>query len=175
MNSDKSKLDYIFGRRSVRLYTDRAVEEETIQTLLQAAMAAPSACACDPWRFLVLTQRESLDALAELLPYGKMLKGAPLALIVCGDINKAHKESISYLLQDCSAAIQNILLAAHTLGLGGVWLGVHPNEDRIEGIRKLFNIPEEVIPISGISIGYPAKPTEPRDRYNTEFVHFNKW
>jgi nitroreductase len=175
MNPDKSKLDCIFGRRSVRLYTDRGVDEQSIQTLLQAGMAAPSARACDPWRFLVLTQRNLIDSLSELLPYGKMLKVAPLAFVVCGDITKAHSQSLSYLLQDCAAATENILIAAHTLGLGGVWLGVHPNEDRVNGIRKLFKLPEEIIPVNAISIGYPAEVKEPRTRYNAEYIHCNGW
>ncbi|HQC42482.1 MAG TPA: nitroreductase family protein [Verrucomicrobiota bacterium] len=175
MNLEKTKLDCIFGRRSIRLYTDKSVDEESIQTLLQAAMAAPSARACDPWRFLVLTQRNVIDSVSELLPYGKMLKMAPLAIVVCGDITKAHSQSLSYMLQDCSAATENILIAAHVLGLGGVWLGVHPNEDRMAGIRKLFTLPEEIIPVNVLSIGYPAEVKEPRTRYNAEYVHHNRW
>ncbi len=175
MNLEKTKLDCIFGRRSIRLYTDKSVDEESIQTLLQAAMAAPSARACDPWRFLVLTQRNVIDSVSELLPYGKMLKMAPLAIVVCGDITKAHSQSLSYMLQDCSAATENILIAAHVLGLGGVWLGVHPNEDRMAGIRKLFTLPEEIIPVNVLSIGHPAEVKEPRTRYNAEYVHHNRW
>ena len=175
MNLEKTKLDCIFGRRSIRLYTDKSVDEESIQTLLQAAKAAPSARACDPWRFLVLTQRNVIDSVSELLPYGKMLKMAPLAIVVCGDITKAHSQSLSYMLQDCSAATENILIAAHVLGLGGVWLGVHPNEDRMAGIRKLFTLPEEIIPVNVLSIGYPAEVKEPRTRYNAEYVHHNRW
>ena len=175
MNLEKTKLDCIFGRRSIRLYTDKSVDEESIQTLLQAAMAAPSARACDPWRFLVLTQRNVIDSVSELLPYGKMLKMAPLAIVVYEDITKAHSQSLSYMLQDCSAATENILIAAHVLGLGGVWLGVHPNEDRMAGIRKLFTLPEEIIPVNVLSIGYPAEVKEPRTRYNAEYVHHNRW
>lgn len=169
------KLNFIFGRRSVRLYTGQSVDPDTIQSLLEACMSGPSARACDPWRVLVLTERNLLNNLADVMPYGKMLKHAPLAFVICGDIAQAHDQSLSYLLQDCAAAIENTLLAAHALGLGGVWLGVHPREERMNGIRRLFSLPENIIPIGVISLGYSADPKEARTRFKPEYVHYNRW
>ncbi len=138
-------------------------------------MAAPSAMAQDPWRFLVLRERDSLAALADILPHGKMLSGAALGIVVCGEIAAAHRQELSYLLQDCIAATENLLLAAHLLGLGAVWLGVHPNEDRIAGIRQRFGIPEGILPITAVSIGHPAEHPEPRTRYNPTHIHTERW
>ena len=117
----------LLARRSVRKYTDRPVPEAVVRAALEAAMAAPSAMHCDPWRWLVLTKRADLDALADCLPYGQMLRHAPLGFIACGDLTAANRGELSYLLQDVSASIENLLLALHAQGLGGVWLGIHPN------------------------------------------------
>jgi nitroreductase len=170
-----SKLNFIFSRRSIRKYQNKEVSEEMISDLLEAAMAAPSAVAKDPWHFIVVKNRETLDKITEIMPNGKMLREAPLALIVCGDINKAHLQEESYMLQDLSAAIENILLAANALELGSCWLGIHPREDRITGIRQLLGLPDHIIPMSGIAIGWPAEQPESRTRYRQERVHLEKW
>ncbi len=170
------KILSLLERRSVRVYRPgEAVSDDEVRALLEAAMAAPSARACDPWRFLVVRERADLDALADLLPYGKMLRQAPLGVIVCGDQAQANRQELSYLLQDCSAAVQNLLIAAHLLGLGAVWLGVHPNEDRVTGIRRLFGVPEAILPIAAISIGRPAETPAPRTRFNPDFVYNGRW
>ena len=122
----EEKLSFIFGRRSIREYQDAPVSDELVTDLLRAAMAAPSACAKDPWRFVVVRKRATLNLIADALPNGKMLAHAPVGIAVCGDLGAAHAGELSYLLQDCSAAIENLLLAAHALGLGACWLGVHP-------------------------------------------------
>ncbi len=164
-------LDFIWRRRSVREFTDAPVTEQQLQSLLEAAMAAPSACCKDPWEFLVLRDRETLKAVSECLPNGHFLAKAPLGIIVCGDIRRAHSESLSYLLQDCAAATENLLLAAPALGLGACWLGIHPREERITALRKLFRIPENIIPFGGIAIGIPAAEPSPRTRFNPAKVH----
>jgi len=169
------KLRLIFQRRSIRRFRDRPVPDEMLRDLLEAAMAAPSAVAKDPWRFIVVRNRERLDEMAGMLPNAPMLRQAPLALVVCGDIDRAHDRQLSYLLQDCSAAIENILLAATALGLGACWLGVHPREDRIEGLKRLFRLPENVIPVSGIAIGFPAEEPSARTRFNEDYVHDETW
>lgn len=138
-------------------------------------MAAPSAMAQDPWHFLVVRDRAALAALAEVLPHGKMLNDAALCIVVCGEQACAHRQELSYLLQDCVAATENLLLAANMLGLGAVWLGVHPNEDRVSGIRQYFGIPEAILPIAAISIGYPAEQPEARTRFNAAVVHTEQW
>jgi nitroreductase len=169
------ELDLIFSRRSIRKYQDKEVSEEMIIDLLEAAMAAPSAVAKDPWHFIVVRSRETINEITDILPNGKMLCEAPVAIIVCGDINKAHLQEVSYMLQDLSAAVENILIAANTLGLGTCWLGVHPREDRQAGIRQLFALPGHIIPMCGIAIGWPAEQPESRTRYRQERVHLEKW
>jgi nitroreductase len=163
----------ILTRRSIRAYTDQPVPEELIHKLLVAAMSAPSAGNQQPWQFVVITERRLLDALADLLPFGKMLKHAPLAIAVCGDAKGQPREG--YWVQDCSAATENLLLAAHALGLGAVWLGVYPREERVAGVRSILNIPERVTPLCVVAIGHPAEPAGPADRYREERVHWNGW
>ena len=137
-------MDNIWRRSSVREFTGAPVTEEQVQSLLEAAMAAPSACCKDPWEFIVLREKEMLKAVSECLPNGHFLAKAPLGIIVCGDIRQAHSESLSYLLQDCAAATEYLLLAASALGLGACWLGIHPREERITALRKLFQATIEI-------------------------------
>jgi len=169
------KLDFIFTRRSIRRYEAKEVPEEILTDLLEAGMAAPSAVARDPWHFIVLRRRENLDRLAGILPHGKMLRQATAALVVCGDINRAHDQKESYLLQDLSAAVENILLAANASGLGSCWLGVHPRQERMEGIKKMFGLPEGIIPMCAIALGWPAERPEARTRFREECVHREQW
>jgi nitroreductase len=170
-----TRLSPIFARRSVRSYTTDPVADETVRSLLEAAMAAPSARACDPWRFVVVRDGQRRQAIADLLPYGTMIAKAPLGIVVCGDLNAAHDGQLSYLLQDCSAAIENLLLAASMLGLGACWLGVHPREDRVNGMASLLGLPERVVPVSAIAVGWPAEEHRPRTRYAEQYVHNQKW
>jgi nitroreductase len=169
------KLGFIFGRRSIRLYSSAAVSEAMVQQLLEAAMAAPSAVAKDPWRFVVIRNRSTLSEISAALPNGQMLAGAALGIAVCGDLQAAHDQQLSYLLQDCSAAVENLLLCAHILGLGACWLGVHPREQRVNTMKQLLSLPPSVIPVACIAIGYPAEAKEPRTRFNRDYVHFDKW
>jgi len=171
----KDKLQFILGRRSIRVYAPGEVDEAAVTQLLQAAMAAPSAVAKDPWRFVVIRKPETLSAIAAALPNGGMLAVAPLGIVVCGDLEAAHDRQLSYLLQDCSAAIENLLLCAHALGLGACWLGVHPREDRVRKLQEILSLPVSVIPVAGIAIGRPGEAKEPRTRYNPHYVHWEKW
>jgi nitroreductase len=168
------KLGFIFGRRSIRAYTPQAVSDEAVQKLLEAAMAAPSAAATDPWRFVVVKNREMLSRIADALPYGKMVGSAALGIVVCGDLEAAHDKQLSYLLQDCSAAIENLLLCAHVLGLGACWLGVHPREQRVKALHEILRLQISVIPVACIAIGYPAETKDPRTRFNPDYVRFEK-
>ena len=173
-NAD-DRLEFIFGRRSIRLYSPEAVSEAEVQKLLEAAMAAPSAAAKDPWRFVVVRNRQTLADIVAALPNGQMLAGAALGIAVCGELPAAHDQQLSYLLQDCSAAIENLLLAAHILGLGACWLGVHPREQRMNALKKILSLPPSVIPVACIAIGHPAEAKEPRTRFNQDYVHSEKW
>jgi nitroreductase len=170
-----SQLDFIFARRSIRAYQDRAVSGETVRDLLEAGMAAPSAVCKDPWRFVVIREREMLQRLADGLPNGKMIASAAVGFVVCGDLREAHDRQLSYLLQDCAAAIENILIAASTLGLGACWLGVHPREPRMAHVRELLGLPADIIPVSAIAIGWPAEHKEARTRYSESSVHHERW
>jgi nitroreductase len=176
MNSTPDeKIQFLFGRRSIRAYAPGDVTEAEVTQMLQAAMAAPSAVAKDPWRFVVIRKRETLSAIAAALPNGSMMATAPVGVVVCGDLEAAHDRQLSYLLQDCSAAIENLLLAAHALGLGACWLGVHPREDRVAKLKALLELPSSVIPVAGIAIGRPGEIKEPRTRFNPALVHREKW
>lgn len=138
-------------------------------------MAAPSAAGRDPWRFLVLRQRERLHALADALPNGAMLREAALGIAVCGDLETAHDRQLGYLVQDCAAATENLLLAAHICGLGACWLGIYPREERMRKVRALLRLPEAVIPVSGVAMGWPAEWKEPRTRFRESYVHHDQW
>jgi nitroreductase len=166
-----SRLNCIFKRRSIRAYTSEPVSEEDIQGLLEAAMAAPSASNKKPWHFVVATRRDVLDALAEAHPYGKMLSQATLAVAVCGDPSVSER----YWVQDCSAATENLLLAASELGLGAVWLGCHPREDRKRAVGAVLGVPDSVEILSLLSIGHPDEHKEARTQYDAERVHSESW
>jgi nitroreductase len=168
-------LQFIFARRSIRVYAPGPIDDAVVTQLLEAAMAAPSAVAKDPWRFIVIRKRETLAAIAAALPNGGMLATAALGIVVCGDLEAAHDRQLSYLLQDCSAAVENLLLAAHALGLGACWLGVHPREDRLRKLKEILALPPTVLPLSAISIGRPGEVKEARTRFNHDFVHREKW
>ena len=169
------KLDFIFSRRSIRKFQNKKVEAELVQDILQAAAAVPSAMCRDPWRFLVIENSETLQKLSTIMPNGSFMTEAPMMIMMLGDIKEAHIESESYMLQDCSASIENILLAINALGLGGCWCVIHPRSERVAGVRELFNLPENIIPIGGIVLGYPAESKEPRTRFDASKVHYEKW
>jgi nitroreductase len=167
-------LEAILTRRSIREYTQQAVPEELVQELLAAAMQAPSAGNQQPWHFVLVDQRGQLEALAGVLRFGKMLKSAPLAVVVCADL--AALPHRGFWVQDCSAAAQNLLLAAHALGLGGVWLGVYPLEERVAALQRILGLPEQVTPLCIISLGYPAaRPEPPERRFDPARLHRNQW
>jgi len=138
-------------------------------------MAAPSAQAKDPWEILVVQESERLAQMASGLPNGPMLADAAVGFVICGDQERAHGQLLSYLLQDTSACIENMLLALSMLGLGGVWIGVHPREERIAHLRGLFQLPEPILPLGIIAAGYPAESPEPRTRFTPERVHLENW
>jgi nitroreductase len=164
------KLDFIFSRRSVRLFTRELVSDVQIEAILQAGMSAPSARAKDPWRFVVTRRAEDFEAMRSIAPNGSMLRGAAAAFLVCGDINQAHENRESYMLQDVSACIENMLLAINGLGLGGCWIGIHPRQQRVEGMRNYFNLPDSIIPIAAIALGHPAQKPEKRTRFRADYI-----
>jgi nitroreductase len=163
----------IMTRRSIRTYEAEPVGPESVEVLLRAAMAAPSAGNQQPWRFVVVTDRAMLDRLSATSPYAGPLLRAPLAVVVCGET--AGERHPGYWVEDCSAAMENLLLAAHASGLGAVWLGYHPNAERVELARDVLGLPESIVPLGIAAIGHPAEEREPIDRYREDFVHHEVW
>lgn len=166
-------MNAIFKRRSIRKYLDKPVSDNYVKDILKAAMAAPSAGNEQPWEFIVVNDRNILNRIAEIHPYAKMLLQAPIAIVVCGDMNKEKYQG--FWVQDCSAATQNMLLEATDKGLGTVWIGVYPNQDRINDLVSLFNLPANVIPLGMVAVGYPAEDMQEVDRFDENKIHYNKW
>lgn len=166
-------LEAIRTRRSIRKFLDRPLPQEQIDAVLAAAMSAPSACNAQPWHYLVITDREILRQIPEINAHAQMAADAPLAILVCGDLSL--ELSGGYWVVDCAAAVQNLLLAAHALGLGAVWTGVYPREERMRGFARLLGLPDNVIPHSLIPLGYPAERLPPEDRYKPDRVRLDRW
>ncbi|MFT4221456.1 nitroreductase family protein [Dysgonomonas sp.] len=164
-------LSVIFNRKSVRNFIkDRQVSDEDIQTLIKAGMAAPSGKDTRPWQFLIINDRDILDKMAKELPTAKMLAEVPMAIVVCGDTVRS-----SYWYLDCSAATENILLAAEALDLGAVWTASYPYRDRMATVIKYTNMPAQVLPLVVIPIGYPKGNHSAKDKYDESKIHMNKW
>lgn len=166
-------LKAIHTRRSIREYQEKPISAEILKKLLAAAMAAPSARNQQPWEFIVITEKDLLEKIPTINPYTQMAPKAPLAILVCGNLD--IETSPGYWVVDCAAATQNLLLAAHALGLGAVWTGTYPNEDRMDGYTELFNLPEHILPHSLVVLGYPNKNPPHQDRFQAERIHYNRW
>ena len=166
-------MEALKTRRSIRAFTGRPVSLDLVRDLINAAMQAPSAGNEQPWHFIIITDRDLLDRIPEYHPYAGMLAETSVAVLICGDPRLEKHEGM--WVQDCAAATQNLLLAAHAKGLGAVWVGVHPREDRIEPLRKLFELPEAIVPFALIPLGHPAERPEPEDRFRPELIHMNRW
>jgi len=169
-------LNVIHSRSSIRHFTDQAVSADLVETLLRAAMAAPSSRNVQPWMFYVIQDAEILLRLSEELPSARMLSNVTLAIVICGDTQKGNpnEEQVHNWVMDCSAATQNLLLAVESLGLGAVWTGVHPYADRITAVRLALNLPDHIIPLNVIPIGYPAAHAQPKDKWDPEKVKYLK-
>lgn len=169
-------LTVIHQRKSVRAYTNEPVGLPELRELVRAGFAAPTAGNAQPWAFVIVTERAKLDALADAMPYGKMLKKAPAAIAVCG-VESAFRsgETREMWVQDCSAATENILLAAEGTGLGAVWLGVYPYKDRSASISSILKLPEGIVPFSLISVGHPTGAEKPKQKYNPSRLFLQQW
>ncbi|MHA1210971.1 MAG: nitroreductase family protein [Candidatus Heimdallarchaeota archaeon] len=166
-------MEAIMTRRSIRKFKKDPVPKELVDKMLKAAMQAPSAGNRQPWHYVVITDREKLDKVPEFHDYSKMIKEAPLAILVCAKVT--HDKYCDYWVQDCSAATENLLLAAHGLGLGAVWLGIYPRQERVTGLKDLLKLPGDIIPLSLNVIGYSNEEKKPADRFDTERIHYNQW
>lgn len=166
-------FEAIHTRRSVRSFEPAPVAEEHIRTLLEAAMAAPSAGNAQPWEFVVVTDRALLDAVPAIHPYAAMCRQAPLAILVCGDTGR--EKYPGFWVQDCAAAVQNLLLAARGLGLGAVWTGIHPVAEREEAFRRMFGLPASVVPLALVPVGHTTQPQGRKERFDAGRVRRNRW
>lgn len=167
----EAALSAIYNRKSVRSFIkDRPVSDEDVQALIKAGMSAPSGKDTRPWEFVIINDRAILDKMAEELPTAKMLSQAPMAIVVCGDTIRS-----SYWYLDCSAATENILLAAEAMELGGVWTAAYPYRDRMATVIKHTNMPAQVLPLVVIPIGYPMGNHSVKDKYDEKKIHMNKW
>ncbi len=174
-DGSNAALECIMTRTSVRQYQDRPVSRDTVEILLKAAMAAPTAVNKQPWAFVVVDDRAVLDSLTEYLPYARMLTHAPLAIVTCGDMSKAIEgDAREMWVQDVSAATENLLLAAHAVGLGAVWTGVYPIQERMDGVKKALALPDNLVPLSVVPVGYPATEQAPKDKWDASKVYFNR-
>jgi nitroreductase len=160
-------------RRSVRAYTKDPVDEAALHEILACGMQAPSACNEQPWQFVVVRDKALLAKVGEINPYAGFARDAAFAVLVCGDLRL--DKCGGYWVQDCSNAAMNMLLAAHSLGLGAVWTGIYPLEERINGYRKLFGVPAEVTPMALLVMGHPAEHPAPEDRFKADRVHADRW
>ncbi|MBO4654292.1 MAG: nitroreductase family protein [Bacteroidales bacterium] len=169
-------LDKLMTRTSIRKYQETPVEDAVIEKILRAGMAAPSARNAQPWSFGVVKDRALLQQIAETNPNAGMCAEAPMAIVVCGDVSKMLDGlGRDFWIDDCSAATENILLAAHALGLGAVWTGFYPNMERVNALRPILNIPEDQIVLCVIPMGYPAESPAPKDKWKPENIHYDRW
>jgi nitroreductase len=165
----------IHNRKSVRSFTGQSVSKEALDKIIRAGMAAPTAVNRQPWAFVVVSDRKTLDTLAAGLPYAKMLDKAGAAIIVCAIPDKAYEKSLELAVIDSTCASENILLAAEALGLGAVWTAAYPYKDRMDIARKALNIPQDIIPLNVIPVGHPTGTDKPKDKYKPENIHWEKW
>ena len=166
-------LEAIYTRRSIRQFKSESVSPEHLRQLLRAGMQAPSARNTQAWQFIVIDDKQILNAIMDFHPFAAMLAEAPLAIAVCGD--KRTETHEGYLAVNCAAATQNILLAAHDLQLGAVWIGIYPRENRIRSLSKLLDLPDYILPVALVAVGHPAESKQPVDRFDPQKVHQNKW
>ena len=177
--NDKSEnnavLKAIQERKSVRHFTGESVSKDDLNKILKAGMSAPTAVNKQPWSFVVVTDRKTLDTLAARLPSAKMLFQAGAAIIICAIPEKAYGSSTEFAVIDCSLAGENILLAVESLGLGALWTASYPDKDRMDIVRSVLNIPADIIPLNVIPIGHPTGEDKPKDKFNPENIHWEKW
>lgn len=169
-------LDNLMTRTSIRAYQDKPVEDEKIEKMLRAAMAAPSAGNKQPWKFVVIKNEETLKTISGHFHTMKMAENAPLAIVVCGDMNQTFPEDgRDYWVEDASAATENLLLAAHAMGLGAVWCGIYPMQERVKLLKKLLGMPENIVPLNVIPVGYPAEEPAPKDKWKPDNIYNETW
>ena len=173
---ENQAINNIMTRVSVREFTGEKISEAQLDTLLRAAMAAPSAINKQPWAFIVVTDEAKIAALGKALPYSRCSNKPAVAIIPCGDLSKAIEgDMANFWINDVSAATENLLLAAHAMGLGAVWTGLHPDMSRAKMVQEMLGLPEHIIPLCVVPVGVPAEQPEIKDKYKPENIHYNAW
>ncbi len=175
-NESDAVIDCIMTRASVRSYTDRQVDDSTVNKILRAGMAAPTAANQQPWQFVVVTEQNLKDSITASFEYTKMVEHCSFAVVVCGDMDNLFQGDIpdgGFWVEDCSAASENMLLAAHALGVGGVWCGIYPLKDRELRLRQILNLPANLTPLNVMAFGYPSQPVAPKDKWIPSKIHYN--
>lgn len=165
--------DALLNRRSIRKYKDQKISKDDLNSILKAAMYAPTAMNLQAWQFILIDDKNILIETIKSIPYAEMLKQSAAAILVCGD--SAVEKNESWLIQNCSAAIQNILLSAHGLGIGSCWIAIHGMDDVYKNIKDQFGLPENIVPVSLISLGYPEETVITEERFKQDKIHYNKW
>lgn len=163
----------LLNRRSIRKYKNQKISKEELDKILKAAVYAPSAMNLQPWQFIVIDDKEVLIETIKSIPYAEMLKQSAAAILVCGDAGIEKNES--WLLQNCSAVTQNILLSAYGLGIGSCWIGIQGMDDIVKNIKHQFGLPDNIVPVSLVSLGYPDEEVKAEERFKKEKIHYNKW
>jgi len=166
-------MDTIYKRRSIRKFRDGEIDQKKIEKIIRAGMNAPSAGNEQPWHFIVVRDRGKLEAITKVHPHSSMLRGADVAILLCGDITLEQYEG--FWVQDCSAAAENMLLEITDMGLGSVWLGVYPIRERIDGVREIFALPENIFPFAVFPVGYPGEEKKENNRFDPARIHFDTW
>lgn len=175
MTAVNETIKIIHQRKSVRNFTDEAVTKEQLEILVRAGMAAPTAVNCQPWQFVIVDNKEIKDKYAKGNRQESIINKSQALIVVCCDMNLENDIAKKYWQQDCSAATENILLAAESMGLGALWTGVYPAEDRVKIVSENFGLPETVVPLCVILVGHPDGSDQPKDKYKPERIHWNKY
>ncbi len=175
LDQREATLKTIHSRKSVRKFTTQEVSKSDLETIMKAGMAAPSGHDTRLWQFIVLTERDKMMALRKELVWATGLDTSTVAIVVCGDMSKVDERNPEFWLTDTSAATQNMLLAIESMGLGGVWCTLYPGEKRMSHARKVLDLPEHIMPMCVIPIGYPAGENRAKDKYDPTTIHWNKW
>ncbi|QQS36180.1 MAG: nitroreductase family protein [Ignavibacteriales bacterium] len=165
--------DVVINRRSIRKYKNQSISDETLDSILKTAMYAPSAMNLQAWHFIVIDSKEILVQTIKSIAHAELLRQSDKAIIVCGDASVEKNES--WMIQNCSASIQNILLAAHDAGLGACWIAIHGMNEVVKNVKEQFTLPEAIVPVALISLGYPDEVVNTEDRFKKEKIHYNKW
>lgn len=173
--SDNVILDNILNRRSVREFTDEKVKKDDLEMIIRAGMSAPSAINLQPWEFIVFDEDDILEYMIDLHEYSKMFRTATAGILVCGNMDRTLDNFRDLWVQDCSASIENMLLAIESFGLGGVWLGIYPIKDRCDKLTDFFVLPDNIVPFGVIALGYPAVDVQSKDKWDESKLHWNKW